>query len=456
MEYTTGKVAKMIGISDTALRNYDKNGLMIPKYKNKYRIYTDEDIEKLREMQVLYQLGISHRRQIDHSQFGEDYDRNKVLTNQIHLLKEQERLIQKQIRLATLIRAGGAEMLGLKDLDSSVKENTARALDLMLEPEMEEIFSYIESLSPEKNSSFNASISDFLEQFLDLYNANTPKDDPEILKLIAAFMNLIQSLIPLSLKRALYRSQHALMLYQIGVFSSDNLVTQECNTLSDGLSDFIVECFFSLYTDDLLGETENALATSIQELTNGNEQLSDDALKLWGPLLIDYLGPFKPKYNSARSYLSICKDLLQEGYEESTAFINYLDLLFNILEKEVSDEHSIIHHCGLIPIKDKYGNTIGMASREIRCYIDAAGRRTHIFIDEFGHQSKLTETNPDDYIYQGRQWCPRCLKEISLKNDLWTCPDCGYEINDSAARDPYWSCPSLGAALDYHEMFYPD
>lgn len=456
MEFTTGKVAKMIGISDTALRNYDKNGLMIPKYKNKYRIYTDEDIEKLREMQVLYQLGISHRRQIDHSQFGEKYDRNTVLTNQIHVLKEQERLIQKQIRLATLIRAGGAEMLGLKNPESSVKENTARALDLMLEPEMEELFSYIESLSPKKTCSFNASVTDFLKQFLDLYIANTPKDDPEIIKLITGFMNLIQSLTHLSLKRALHRSRHALMLYLIGVFYSDNPVSQECNDLSNGLSDFIAECFFSLYTDDLLEETENALAASMQELTNGNEHLSDAALKLWGPLLIDYLGPFKPKFNSARSYLSVCKDLLSEGYEESEAFSNYLDQLFNILEKEVSDEHSIIHHCSLTPIKDKDGNTIGVAAQEIRCYIDAAGRRTHIFIDEFGHQSKLTETNPDDYFYQGRQWCPRCLKEISMKNDLWTCPDCGYEVSDEMARDPIWGAPSFGAALDYHEMMYPD
>ena len=49
--YRIGEVSKITGLSESALRHYDKEGLLIPKrregaLKNHYRVYDDDDIEK--------------------------------------------------------------------------------------------------------------------------------------------------------------------------------------------------------------------------------------------------------------------------------------------------------------------------------------------------------------------------------------------------------------------------
>ena len=193
---------------------------MTPHYKNRYRFYTEEEIEKLREMQVLYQLGISHHQQIDKEQFGNNYDRNKVLTAQIHLLNEQERKIKKQIRLATLIRAAGTEMLGLENPEKSVRENTDLALELMLEPKMESIFTSLASLTEEKAAEFDASLQRVLLEFQTLYKNNTPEDDPEIEKLIRQLLDLTFSLAPVSLKYMKVRHYHLGSLFDFEKLAS--------------------------------------------------------------------------------------------------------------------------------------------------------------------------------------------------------------------------------------------
>ncbi len=56
---TVGKAAKMFGLSRTALLYYDSIGLMKPKRAdNGYRLYSDEDIERLRKIISLRNAGV--------------------------------------------------------------------------------------------------------------------------------------------------------------------------------------------------------------------------------------------------------------------------------------------------------------------------------------------------------------------------------------------------------------
>ena len=58
MEYTRSEVAKIIGVSASTIKNYDTWNLVRPKRdQNNYRVYTEDDLEKLRELMVFRQLG---------------------------------------------------------------------------------------------------------------------------------------------------------------------------------------------------------------------------------------------------------------------------------------------------------------------------------------------------------------------------------------------------------------
>jgi DNA-binding transcriptional MerR regulator len=59
--FTVGKMAKMFGLSRTALLYYDDIGLLCPseRAENGYRLYSDSDVEKLRQIVSLRDAGIA-------------------------------------------------------------------------------------------------------------------------------------------------------------------------------------------------------------------------------------------------------------------------------------------------------------------------------------------------------------------------------------------------------------
>ena len=90
-----------------------------------------------------------------------------------------------------------------------------------------------------------------------------------------------------------------------------------------------------------------------------------------------------------------------------------------------------------------------MEGKEIYTYYDEAGRAVHVFEDEFGSQTEVTEYRAIDYIFTGEQWCPYCLQRIrhDEEKELWVCDICGYNLGDDDVAEDN-GVPSLAAALD--------
>ncbi|MBS5933770.1 MAG: MerR family transcriptional regulator [Clostridiales bacterium] len=102
-----GEFSKITGISIYMLRNYDKIGLLIPKYiagDSGYRYYGEEQIPVSNQIKVLKELGFSLREigeiQIDHFNKKENPSAEtvKFLSNKIHEKEEEIKRIQVQIR----------------------------------------------------------------------------------------------------------------------------------------------------------------------------------------------------------------------------------------------------------------------------------------------------------------------------------------------------------------------
>lgn len=57
---TVGNVARMSGLTVRTLHHYDEIGLLTPSQRgdNGYRLYTDEDLERLRQILVYRELGL--------------------------------------------------------------------------------------------------------------------------------------------------------------------------------------------------------------------------------------------------------------------------------------------------------------------------------------------------------------------------------------------------------------
>ena len=90
--YKINEIAKLYNIKTDSLRYYEEVGLICPmRSKSNYRLYTLNDIYILNIIRDCLKLGY------DTSQIKEYLD-NRSVNNTIAFLKEEEKLIQRQIR----------------------------------------------------------------------------------------------------------------------------------------------------------------------------------------------------------------------------------------------------------------------------------------------------------------------------------------------------------------------
>lgn len=109
---TVGKIAKMFGISRTALLYYERIGLIVPEKRaeNGYRLYSENDIEKLKIIMSLRDAGI------------ELHDISKYLDNRVSdvssLLLKRLNELNKQIQSIKDQQAVVIKLLDNHDLKS--------------------------------------------------------------------------------------------------------------------------------------------------------------------------------------------------------------------------------------------------------------------------------------------------------------------------------------------------
>ena len=109
---TVKEVSQLTGISVRALHHYDAIGLLPPTQVTDagYRLYDSQAIEKLYMILVFRELGLSLQ-QIAQILHAPDYDRNRVLENQINLMQQRIQSLQNRIPLAR-----GIQILGVDDM----------------------------------------------------------------------------------------------------------------------------------------------------------------------------------------------------------------------------------------------------------------------------------------------------------------------------------------------------
>lgn len=353
MEFTRSEVARLIGVSLATIKNYDTWHLVSPKRdKNNYRIYTEDDVERLREVAIFRRLGMELEKDILPFMSKDSYDRNKVLSYQIAKLQELKREIEKEIRLATMVRVLGPDMIFSSLEDSakgqtkaaSAKEDLERALDTLGDPAFDEMFARIDSLSEEESRSFDDTAQAILEEFQHLFKNNISSSDPQVKEAIWKLIKLTFSLSTPHLRKIAEKSPHALMLYYLAVFSNDTVLKKRAESLSPGLSDYLAECMYDQFESDWLEDTDEILEKSLEYLLENpsSGSLPEAQLNQWMTLIRDFMGSYNPSETSPGEYLSFCKELLLDGYESSKEFEKYVDKLFRILAAEVKTS-DILH-----------------------------------------------------------------------------------------------------------------
>ena len=110
---TVKEVSRSTGASVRTLHHYDAVGLLKPTQVTQagYRLYDDDAIDRLSLILVYRQLGLSLT-DIANILDVSDYDRNRVLEQQIQLMQQKVTKLQNRISLAK-----GILVLGVKYMD---------------------------------------------------------------------------------------------------------------------------------------------------------------------------------------------------------------------------------------------------------------------------------------------------------------------------------------------------
>lgn len=109
-----GDVARLAGVSVRTLHHYDELGLLTPSRRSEagYRLYTDEDLERLQQILFYKELGFGLER-IAAVMSAPDFDRREALVEQRQLLADRVRRLQATLNLVDKTLAsiqGGFQM----------------------------------------------------------------------------------------------------------------------------------------------------------------------------------------------------------------------------------------------------------------------------------------------------------------------------------------------------------
>ena len=115
---TVSEVSKLTGVSARTLQYYDTIGLLHPAERTQagYRLYDDAALERLQQILLFRELAFPLR-EIQSILQSPDFDREKALEQQIHLLTLKKTHFDNLITFAR-----GLKQVGGKNMDFSVFE----------------------------------------------------------------------------------------------------------------------------------------------------------------------------------------------------------------------------------------------------------------------------------------------------------------------------------------------
>ena len=120
---TVTEMAKLTGVSVRTLHHYDAIGLLKPARvtESGYRLYDDEALERLYLILLFREIGFPLK-SIQGILEAPDYDRNRVLEQQVELLKAKIAHLQDCIHMANGIKLMGIQYLNMEDFNMSKKD----------------------------------------------------------------------------------------------------------------------------------------------------------------------------------------------------------------------------------------------------------------------------------------------------------------------------------------------
>src|SRR3989304_1175656 len=114
--YTIGELSRMVNLSQRTIRYYEEIGLLhsVRRIENGKRVYTDDDVRRLKFINRLKMLGLSLAEMVDLEKIYRSHRNNRdILPKLMEILDERTRQIDERI-------------LQLSDLKKEVREYQQR------------------------------------------------------------------------------------------------------------------------------------------------------------------------------------------------------------------------------------------------------------------------------------------------------------------------------------------
>jgi len=161
MKYTVNWVEKNLGVTRKTLRNYEAKGLMdkasFQNHDNKYREYSDEDIERIWCYRLLQGVGYSVKEIVDMTQNG-DFDIQTSLSEKIRHLESKKSEIEQYIGFAKSLKLTGTFPLP-KEMGSigfeEFRKYARKYWNVDTDPQMSTAYEFLETMlnKPESERS---------------------------------------------------------------------------------------------------------------------------------------------------------------------------------------------------------------------------------------------------------------------------------------------------------------
>ena len=161
---TVKEVSNLTGVSVRTLHHYDAIGLLKPTEVTEagYRLYDDAALERLYLILLFRELEFPLK-EIQRILDAPDFDRNRILEQQVELLKAKANHLQTLIHLANGIKLIGVKYLEFKNWDpKKIDEYQAQAETLYGKSEAwQEYTQKAKNRTKEQNRNINDKVMDF-------------------------------------------------------------------------------------------------------------------------------------------------------------------------------------------------------------------------------------------------------------------------------------------------------
>jgi MerR family transcriptional regulator, repressor of the yfmOP operon len=131
-QYAIGELSRLVGLSQRTIRYYEEIGLLhsVRRIENGKRVYTDDDLRRLKFINRLKVLGLSLAEMVDLEKiYRQQRNNREVIPKLIEILDERALQIDERVRQLTALKMeirGYQERLRWRAQQESQESRTAR------------------------------------------------------------------------------------------------------------------------------------------------------------------------------------------------------------------------------------------------------------------------------------------------------------------------------------------